>query len=90
MTYAAAIKHCRTLPMATHATGDALCAMYADLVAVQHGFDQRTAGAFIYPHLCNCRTDADIHAEAKELMANRDEAWNCVTGRRNSTTAPSA
>jgi len=61
---------------ASHATGTALCAMYADLIHDLHGGET----AIYYRHLCKAMNDAGVLALSKPLLADRGAAWDVLMG----------
>lgn len=79
MTFNEAKKQCRKVGTA-HATGDALRAMYAELIVVTHpGINQHSAERF-YDHLQAYQDNKGIEQRARELMrdgfAAADVLWS--------------
>ena len=75
MNYTQALKECKRVGT-DHAEGDALRAMYAKLITVQHGLigPQR-----FYAYLTTV-ADAEIAHKARRLLRSSGRA--CVVGRR--------
>jgi hypothetical protein len=75
VTYRDALKQCKRVGTA-HASGDALRAMYAGLIALQHGGPEEV----YYKELQSCApaTDAEIATKARELLRSRNRAWEVV------------
>lgn len=74
MTYKEALKQLRKVGTA-HAHGDALCAMYADLVAFQQG----GANDKYYSYLQEATTtDEEIRQKALPLLRSRAAAWDVL------------
>lgn len=62
---------------AAHAQGDALAAMYAELVALHHGGSVEKYYQYIgMPD----ETEAGIRARALPLMRDRTKAWDVLIG----------
>lgn len=59
------------------AEGDALRAMYADLIAFQHG---GKADRY-FKHLQENSTDDAITAASRELLSDRSKAWDVLMGQ---------
>lgn len=77
MTYKQALKECKRVGTA-HATGDALRAMYAGLLELQHGgaverYYQRLQ--VIAPG-----TDEEIGEASRALLRSRKKAWDVLMG----------
>lgn len=77
MTYKQALKECKRVGTA-HATGDALRAMYAGLLEVQHGgaAEQYYLGLQDYAQ----GTDTEIAEVARTLLRDRAKAWSVLMG----------
>lgn len=79
MTFNEAKKQCRKVGTA-HVSGDALRAMYAELIVVMHpGINQHSAEKF-YEHLQGYQDDSAITDRSRELMrdgfAAADVLWS--------------
>lgn len=75
MTFAQAMKECQRLGTA-HATGDALRAMYARLVAQLHGGDAQR----YFVHLRGTTSDRETERSARALLSDRAAAWDVLLG----------
>lgn len=85
MTYKQALKQCKKVGTA-HASGDALRAMYANLLTVQHGGDDTDAERYYEALLVDrsgCAMDDKQIAEcARVLLKDRDLAWERLFSAR--------
>jgi len=73
MTFKEAIKQCKKVGCA-HATGDALAAMYANLVAQMHG----GKADLYYKFICSKSNDSDITEASRTLLRDRAKAWDVL------------
>ncbi len=75
MTFKEAKKACRKVGTA-HAAGDALRAMYADLIAHRQGGDAETYYVWL-PR----GDDGETMEAARSLLRDRAKAWDVLMGR---------
>ena len=73
-TYKQALKECKRVGIA-HASGDALRAMYAGLIALHHG-----GSAEKYYAVIPQATDQEIAEYSRSLMRDRAKAWDALMG----------
>jgi len=73
MDYKQALKTCAKIGMA-HVTGEALAAMYAELIPLRHGGDAEV----YYRHLQRFFPDSAMLAEARRLLNDRAMAWEVL------------
>jgi hypothetical protein len=73
-TYKTALKQCHKVGTA-HASGDALRAMYANLIAGMHGGSAEKYFAHLQKHAAH---DPGIIDEARSILRNRETAWNIL------------
>jgi hypothetical protein len=75
MTFKDALKQCRKVGT-SNATGEALAAMYAKLVAQMHGGKDE----IYFDHLRTFRGDMAITERSRELLRERSIAWDVLMG----------
>lgn len=75
MTYAAAIDQLHR-GGCKYATGDALRAMYADLISSSHGGKPE----HYYASLQDTKDDADTFERTKSMLRDRATAWDVLMG----------
>jgi hypothetical protein len=76
LTYKQALKTCKRVGTA-HATGPALCAMYAGLIELQHGGSPER----YYTYLQTTGDDNGIAVSARKLLRDRAKAWDVLMGQ---------